>query len=97
MAKRRDKGEERGIATARIRRLLDLAGREPAYADRYASLAWRLAQRYQTGLPPEAKGRVCRACGSLLVPGRTATVRVSSGRVVSTCRGCGAIRRRPLR
>ncbi len=101
MARRRDKGAERATAERRVARLLELAraevgGPDPLLADRYALLARRVAERYQAGLPPGAKAQVCRGCSGYQVPGRNARVRLRSGRLVSTCLRCGAVRRRPL-
>lgn len=105
MARRRDKGEERAVAERRIRTLLARAraehlaarraGGASALPDRYAALSLRLAQRYQTGLPRDAKAAVCKACGTF----RTATTsrtRLTGGRVATTCLRCGHVARRPL-
>jgi RNase P subunit RPR2 len=101
MAKRRDKGEERAVAERRISTLLararaeHLADAASPLPDRYAALSLRIAQRYQTGLPREAKAQVCRACGAY----RTATTsrtRLTGGRLSVTCLRCGAVARRPI-
>lgn len=102
MAKRRDKGEERAVAERRIRTLLararaeHLADRGSALPDRYAALTLRLAQRYQTGLPRDAKAQVCRACGTFRTPSSSRT-RLVGGRIATTCLRCGDVARRPLR
>lgn len=102
MAKRRDKGEERALAERRIRTLLSraraehLADRASALPDRYAALSLRVAQKYQTGMPRDAKAQVCRACGTYRTP-TTSRTRLAGGRVAVTCLRCGAIARRPLR
>jgi RNase P subunit RPR2 len=102
MAKRRDKGEERALAERRIRTLLSLAraerlaDRTSALPDRYAALSLRVAQKYQTGLPRDAKAQLCRACGAYRTPA-TSRTRLSGGRIATTCLRCGAIARRPLR
>ena len=101
MAKRRDKGEERQLAERRIRTLLSrarsehLADRGSALPDRYAALSLRVAQKYQTGLPRDAKAQVCRACGAYRTP-TTSRTRLSGGRIAVTCLKCGAVARRPL-
>ncbi len=88
------------MALGRVRHLFGLARRrlredDPASATRSVGLARRIAMRYQTGLPKDLRGRVCRPCGAALVPGRTARVRVRSGMVRTTCLGCGNTQRRP--
>lgn len=101
MAKRRDKGEERQLAERRIRTLLSLArsehlaDRASALPDRYAALSLRVAQKYQTGLPRDAKSQLCRACGAYRTPS-TSRTRLSGGRIAVTCLRCGAVARRPL-
>jgi RNase P subunit RPR2 len=102
VARRRDKGEERAVAGRRIRLLLERARAEhlahpgqPALPDRYAALSLRLAQRYQTGLPREAKAALCKACGAFRTAA-TSRTRLVGGRIAKTCLRCGAIARRPL-
>lgn len=95
MARRRHKGEERELATARIARLLALAAQDPVYADRYAQLSAQLATKYQTGWSAQAKRLVCRDCHAYLGPAAV-RVRVRGGRIVRTCLACGGMRRRPV-
>ena len=101
MAKRRDKGAERAVAGDRIRTLLSraraehLADHASPLPDRYAALALRVAQKYQTGLPRDAKAQLCRACGAFRSPA-TSRTRLSGGRISTTCLRCGAVARRPL-
>ena len=106
MARRRDKGEERAVAERRIRHLLARARAEHLAAvragagasplpDRYAALSLRLAQRYQTGLPRDAKAAVCKACGTFRTAA-TSRTRLSGGRIATTCLRCGDVARRPL-
>jgi RNase P subunit RPR2 len=101
MAKRRDKGEERAVAERRIAILLararaeHLADAASPLPDRYAALVLRLAQRYQTGLPREAKAQVCRACGAYRTAS-TSRARLTGGRLSLTCLRCGAVARRPI-
>lgn len=101
MARRhRRKAEERLIARRRIARLFALAHErmlegEGELADRAARLGRRIAMRYQTGLSPSERDRLCRRCNSYLAPGRTARVRVGDGMKRITCLRCGAVYRRP--
>ncbi len=101
MAKRRDKGQERRIARERVQNLFSMAhdasqGPDADLADRYATLARRIAMRYQIPLTPSQKTQMCRACGTYRVPGRNARVRLQRGRIVTTCLSCDTVRRRPL-
>ena len=100
MAQRRRKGTERKIALERIDILFHLAEREGlkgnlTRANRYASLAAKIGMRYNVRLPREFRRRYCRKCHAFLVPGRTCRVRVSRGKVTTTCGVCGDVRRIP--
>lgn len=96
---RRNKAAERDLALERIRRLFAMAEQaspaRPALGDRYVRLARRIAMRYQVPLPRELRRRYCRGCDRLLVPGRTARVRVAHGRVTVTCLRCATVKRYP--
>lgn len=101
MARRRDKGEERALAGARIDALLAAARAErlarPASAlpHRHVALALRIAQKYQAGLARAQKAQLCRACGAFR-SAATSRTRLRGGRVASTCLACGHVTRRPL-
>jgi ribonuclease P protein subunit RPR2 len=97
---RRNKGEERDVARARVARLVDLAQEalradRRDRADRYALLGWRIKTRYQLRATP-LDARVCRGCFAFLQPGVTARVRIRDGRRVTTCLACGRVRRKVL-
>lgn len=101
MARRRDKGEERAVAAARIDALLATARAErlahPAspLPHRHVDLALRIAQKYQTGLARHQKAQLCRACGAFR-SAATSRTRLRGGRVATTCLTCGHVARRPL-
>lgn len=99
MARRRNKGQERGIAAARLDTLARQARREALgpdrdLADRYVGLARRLATRYQMRLPAELRAASCKVCG-VYRTAATSRTRIHAGRIVRTCI-CGDVRRRPL-
>lgn len=100
MAKRRKKGEERGIAARRIRSLLETARRESLgpdadLADRYGQLTNRIARRYQLSLRPAEASQVCRKCGTYR-RATTSRTRVQRNQIITTCLTCGHTHRRPL-
>ena len=100
MAQRRHKGSERRIAHERIEILFRLAEREGlkgnfVRANRYASLAAKIGMRYNVRLPRDLKRRYCRKCHAFLVPGKNCRVRISRGKVTTTCGVCGDVRRIP--
>lgn len=102
MARRRNKSEERLVAAARITKLLALARSEALcgrteLADRYGALCLRIAEKYQSGLEPASKAQICRKCGAFRLAGKTSRVRITAGRIVTTCLRCRDVRRRPVR
>lgn len=99
MARRRNKQAERMVARRRIRQLLETASRrlvegDRDHARRAVALARRIAMRYQTGLAPHQRDRICGHCQMVLVPGRNARVRVGAGAKRVTCLDCGTVKRR---
>jgi ribonuclease P protein subunit RPR2 len=100
---RRNKSEERVLAQERMRRLVALAETAQRRADpprevkRYVSLARRIGMRYQVSLPRDVRRRLCRGCETILIPGKTARHRVTSGRLAVTCLSCGTIKRYPFK
>ncbi|MHB8603670.1 MAG: ribonuclease P protein component 4 [Thermoplasmatota archaeon] len=101
MARRRDKSRERDIAAERIRVLMreaESAARaaRPDRANRYALLARKLAMKHELGSTREMRGKICRACNGFLAPGVTSRVRLTGGRITTTCLQCGNVRRRPM-
>jgi len=103
-----DKKEKRGrrgrrtkwmedIARERIKILLNEAeeaakeGRMED-AERYAQLARAIGMRYNIRLTPFQKRFICKECGAYLVPGVNLHVRISRGKIISTC-ACGAVTR----
>ena len=84
----------RAIATKRVAGLLSLsekalmAGNEEL-SRRYAMLASKMQSHYR--IRPSLRYRVCKNCGSILVPGITSSARLSSshGYIVIKCKVCG--------
>lgn len=98
--RRRNKFQEREVAVERIRKLFGMAEEHASetqqLSDRYVRLARRIAMRYQVSIPRELRRRICRSCEGILIPGRTARVRIGSGRVAITCLRCETVKRYPL-
>jgi len=95
---------ERKIAKERIERLFQLAVRmskeDLKLADRYVQLARRISLKHRVRFTKEQKLLFCKGCGGLLLPGRTARIRIRPRRephVVITCLKCGYIRRIPIK
>lgn len=87
------------IAKERMERLFELAAqeleREPKLSCRWVALARRISMRTRVRMPPALKRRMCRSCHCLLVPAKSARVRVKKGRVCITCLRCGRVMRYP--
>ncbi|MDR1404510.1 MAG: ribonuclease P protein component 4 [Candidatus Methanoplasma sp.] len=85
-------GEERiSILTGMSENALE-GGRDDL-ARRYVSLARRIGMRTKAKMP--ADFRYCKKCLMPLVPGISCTVRLTGGKVVTTCQRCGGLKRRP--
>jgi len=82
------------IARRRIEKLLEMALQGGDRSRRYVELALKIARRNRVRIP--RKYRIfCKRCFSVLIPGKTLTVRVRKGRIVKVCRVCGRVRRIP--
>jgi len=71
---------------------------DPKLARRYVELARRIGMKAGVRLTREQKSRVCKGCGSFLVPGANCRVRTRSegGTIVLiTCLECGVKKRYP--
>lgn len=65
------------------------------HSKRCLELARKIGMRYNVRIPKHLKRLFCKQCNSLLLPGRTATVRVKKGRIIVRCQQCGNILRYP--
>ena len=89
------------IAKERIKILFNLAEKEfkkhPGRSKRYVELARRIGLRYNLRLPKQLKRKFCKNCNTLLVPGFTSKVRISSKQkaVIIKCLECDKIYRYP--
>ena len=98
--KRKRKIED--LAVQRIERLFELA--EAAAQDeqeqrckRYIQLARAIGMRYRVRIPKQLKMRLCKQCYALLIPGKTARVRLRGEYMTTTCLQCGEQMRRPYK
>lgn len=98
--KRRRRIED--LAVQRIERLFELAevetkdGREQR-SQRYIELARAIGMRYRVRIPKALNMRLCKRCHALLIPGKTARVRLRSEYMTTTCLRCGEQMRRPYK
>jgi len=90
--KRRDKAKEKDVAKQRIKTLFEQAAlrwkEDVGLANRYVTLARKIAMKYKVRIPPTLKRRFCKHCYAYFVPGFTCRVRTKEGKVVYTCFSC---------
>jgi ribonuclease P protein subunit RPR2 len=87
------------IAKERVGILLAaaLSEKNPELADRQAMAAKKMALRHRIKLAYEARQLYCKSCKALIIPGRTARVRLgrSDTRAIRiTCLRCGHVYRK---
>ena len=94
---------QQNIAEERIEILFNLAEKEfrgnPSHTRRYIQLARKIGQRYNVRMRSGQKGKFCRKCNYLLLPGATSTVRLDSKRkiLIIKCKNCNTIYRHPYK
>lgn len=97
--KHRDKSEEKKIALERIKTLFQEAesvfAKDKSLANRYVSLARKIAMKVKARIPAELKRRFCKHCYAYLVPGVNSRVRIRLGKVVISCLECKRFMRIP--
>ena len=99
MSKRRiSRNAVAGIGVERISILTELskealAGGRDDLAKRYVSLARMIGKKTKAKMPAEF--RYCKACMLPLAPGINCTVRLTGGKIVTKCLGCGMLKRMP--
>ena len=99
MAKKRvTKKAASRIAEARMSALADLSGDAVRNgmddrAARYVLLARKISQKTRTPMPEGF--RFCKKCNMPMLPGKNCRVRLTSGRVVTTCERCNSVKRMP--
>jgi len=96
--KKGSKSEERGIAKARIEKLLEMAEDEATKggleeAKKLVEQAWRIKLKFQLRLKREQKKLFCRKCRTFFVEGKTSRSRTENGWLKTTCLECGAVQR----
>ncbi|MBE0517074.1 MAG: ribonuclease P [Methanophagales archaeon] len=98
----RRKRRSEDIAVQRIERLFERAeaearGDRDLRSDRYVQLARTIGMRYRLRIPRTLKIQLCKGCYALLIPGKTARVRLREEYIATTCLRCGMIMRRPYK
>ncbi|TET12139.1 MAG: ribonuclease P protein component 4 [Candidatus Thorarchaeota archaeon] len=99
--KRSTRAKARRLTQARVNILWEQAleevkeGRSDV-ARRHMLSARKIAQKTRTKLPRHISRRICKACGTILVPGENCRVRIRHNRsrhMSVTCLSCGEMKR----
>ncbi|PKP54564.1 MAG: ribonuclease P [Candidatus Altiarchaeales archaeon HGW-Altiarchaeales-3] len=95
---RKNKLTQKKIADERIKILLEIADARALNknfdsANRYVTLARKIAMKYNARIKGEFKRKFCKFCYNHLMPGATSKVRLNSSkhRVEVKCFGCGKV------
>ena len=95
------KQKQKEIALQRIITLFQQAEnvfqKNKALADRYVSLARKIAMKVHAQIPRELKRRFCKHCYAYLKPGVNARIRTREGKVIISCFECKKFTRIPVR
>jgi len=86
------------IARERIKILYELALKEAREGDeslarRYIDHMVNLSTKYNVRISREMKRNFCKKCHTVLIPGKTAQVRLKKGKIVIKCLKCGTYKR----
>ncbi|MBU0457728.1 MAG: ribonuclease P protein component 4 [Nanoarchaeota archaeon] len=86
------KSNQKDIAKERIKILFKQAeevfSENKFLANRYVTLARKIAMKVKIGIPLELKRRFCKHCYKYLMPGVNSRVRTRDGKVVISCFEC---------
>lgn len=95
------KKQQKEIAKERISKLFQQA--EEAFpknkdlANRYVTLARKIAMKVKLRMPREYKRRYCKHCYKYLMPGENCRIRTYRGKVIISCLECKKFTRIPIR
>ncbi|MBI2665634.1 ribonuclease P [Candidatus Woesearchaeota archaeon] len=95
------KSKQQSIAKEHIDNLFTLAesvfSENKTLANRYVSLARKIAMKTKTKLPKDLKRKFCKHCYRFLMPGVNSRIRTRGGKVIISCFECKKFMRIPLR
>ena len=95
------KSEQKKIAKERVKILFQQAeevfSKNKSLANRYVTLARKVAMKVKLRMPVELKRKFCKHCYKFLMPGVNARVRTRDGKVIISCLECKKFTRIPVR
>jgi len=93
--------KEKRIAQERIRILIkkaeDVFTRNSSLANRYVTLARKIAMKANVRIPRELKRKYCKHCYKFLMPGVNCRIRVKDKKIVCYCFNCKKYMRWPFK
>ncbi len=101
--RRYQKKPSSNISTAKdhIASLLDqakeVAKDNPSLANRYVTLARKVAMKFKVRMTPAQKRLFCPHCYRFLLPGTTSRVRIHGSKLIYSCLNCRKFWRKPLK
>lgn len=94
------KQKQKEIALQRIKKLFQQAEetfpKNKTLANRYVSLARKIAMKVHAQIPQELKRRICKHCYKFLMPVVNARIRTRAGKVIISCLECKKFTRIPI-
>ena len=66
-------------------------------ANRYVTLARKIAMKFKIRMTPEQKRLFCPYCYKFLLPGKTSRVRIHGGKLIYSCLQCRKFWRKPVK
>ena len=95
------KQKQKEIAKERIKILFEQAeqtfSKNKSLANRYVTLARKIAMKVRLRIPLEHKRKFCKHCYKFLMPGTNARIRTRNGKVVISCFECKKFTRIPVK
>tara|TARA_Y100000034_G_scaffold99572_1_gene122440 strand:- start:2090 stop:2407 length:318 start_codon:yes stop_codon:yes gene_type:complete len=95
------KQKQKQIAKERIKVLFEQAekafSKNKSLANRYVTLARKVAMKVRLRMPLELKRKYCKHCYKFLRPGTNARIRTRNGKVVISCFECKKFTRIPVK
>lgn len=95
------KKKQKEIAKERIKILFQQAdkafSKNKTLANRYVTLARKIAMKVKIRIPTELKRKFCKHCYKYLMHGVNARVRTRGGKVIISCLECKKFTRIPIR
>ena len=95
------KQKQKEIAKERVKTLFQQAekvfSRNKSLANRYVTLARKIAMKVKLRIPLELKRKFCKHCYKFLMPGKNARIRTRDGKVIISCLECKKFTRVPVK